>query len=119
MNIRPQVLRIIHCLSYSPGEVISGEVLTAASNSGSHGCFRVNLSEARTALKDMGVSNAIITVRGAGYFMPSAKSDAVKKVLADPPPRNAPKRARTAPVSCSDSSSARLTPRAFSWEAEA
>lgn len=119
MNIRPQVLRIIHCLSSSPGEVISGEALTAASKSGSYGCFRVNLSEARTTLKDMGVSSAIITVRGAGYFMPSAKAEAVKKVLADPPPRTTPRRVRTAPVICSDSSTPRLTPRAFSWEAEA
>ena len=118
MSIRPQVLRIIHCLSESPGEVISTEALTAVSKSGSYGCFRVNLSEARTALKDMGVPNAILTVRESGYFMTSAKARSVKRALASPLP-TAPKSLRTAPVSCSDSNNTRLTPRAFSWEEEA
>lgn len=118
MSIRPQVLRIIHCLSESPGEVISTEALTAVSNSGSYGCFRVNLSEARSVLRSMGVDRAILTVRGAGYFMPSAKVEAVKKALASPLPR-APKRTRTAPVMCGVSNNTRLTPRSFSWEAGA
>lgn len=118
MSIRPQVLRIINCLSSSPGDVISTESLTAVSKSGSYGCFRVNLSEARSVLRSMGIDRAILTVRGAGYFMPCAKVEAVNKALASPLPR-APKRSRTAPVRCSDSNNARLTPRAFSWEAEA
>lgn len=118
MSIRPQVLRIIYCLSETPGAVISTEALTAVSKSGSYGCFRVNMSEARSVLRRMGVDKAILTVRGSGYFMTSAKARSVKRALASPLPR-APKRARTAPVVCSDSNNTRLMPRAFSWEAEA